>query len=229
VIGQGAQGIGSNSVVLGNTSIITTVLRGNVGIGTTTPAEHLTVAGTIQATNLLGGATTLSTDANGNIIRTPSDAKLKTNVTSVTGALDSILALRGVRYEWIDKKRFGDQMELGFVAQEVDAVLPELVRKGGEYWTLNTPNMLAVVVEAIQEMWEVVRGNQRRIAELEARLQALETAITSTTPSSGTTNIIIVGEPEITGGDSEEGGVSDADDEFPEEIPEGATDDTEID
>jgi hypothetical protein len=41
VIGQGAIGIGSNSVVLGNDSIVKTALKGNVGIGTTAPAARL--------------------------------------------------------------------------------------------------------------------------------------------------------------------------------------------
>jgi hypothetical protein len=44
VIGDSAIGLGSNTVVLGNSSITTTVLRGNVGIGTTTPAQKLDIA-----------------------------------------------------------------------------------------------------------------------------------------------------------------------------------------
>jgi len=43
VIGYNATGIGSNSVVLGNDSIVTTALKGNVGIGTTTPTAKLHV------------------------------------------------------------------------------------------------------------------------------------------------------------------------------------------
>jgi cytoskeletal protein CcmA (bactofilin family) len=43
VIGYGATGLGSNSVVLGNSSIATTALRGNVGIGTIAPSANLQV------------------------------------------------------------------------------------------------------------------------------------------------------------------------------------------
>ena len=43
VIGYNAEGIGSNSVVLGNSSITTTALRGDVGIGTTTPTAKLDI------------------------------------------------------------------------------------------------------------------------------------------------------------------------------------------
>jgi len=148
---------------------------GFVGIGTTTPVSELSVEGTIMASNLYGGGTaTLSTDAQGNIIRTPSDANLKQNVRSIDGALEAVLALRGVRYEWVDATRFGDQTEIGFIAQEVDLILPEVVRKGGEYWSLNTPNIVAMLVEAIKELWKVVSGNQEKIELLETRVEYLE-------------------------------------------------------
>lgn len=45
VIGSGAIGLGSNSVVLGNDNITTTALKGNVGIGTTSPYAKLSVKG----------------------------------------------------------------------------------------------------------------------------------------------------------------------------------------
>jgi len=50
VIGNGAIGVGSNSVVFGNDDITKTVLKGNVGIGTTNPSEKLDVNGNIKAT-----------------------------------------------------------------------------------------------------------------------------------------------------------------------------------
>lgn len=159
----------SNYLNLGN-ALFGDLGTGNIGIGTTTPSEELTVAGTIQATNLLGGAVNLTTDVNGNIIRDPSDRRLKENIAEIDGALDTLLQLRGVSYEWIDKERFGEQVEIGFIAQEVDPLLPEVVRKGGEYWSLNTRNMLAVVVEGFQEfhvsfetLQETVAGFAKRV------------------------------------------------------------------
>src|SRR3989344_4215584 len=49
VIGYNATGVGSNSVVLGNDSIVTTVLKWNVGIGTTSPFAKLSVVGDVVA------------------------------------------------------------------------------------------------------------------------------------------------------------------------------------
>jgi len=46
VIGYNATGAGSNSVVLGNDSIVTTLLKGDVGLGTDSPNQKLTIEGT---------------------------------------------------------------------------------------------------------------------------------------------------------------------------------------
>lgn len=156
---------------------------GSVGIATSSPASTLSVEGTIMASNLYGTPTSLSTDAQGNIIRTPSDERLKTNIQPLENALDTILALRGVRYDWIDTSRFGTQTEVGFIAQEVDLVLPEVVRKGGEYWSLNVQNMVAVIVTAMQEMWVSINGQQEKIEVLEDRVQYLESLLQVDTTS----------------------------------------------
>jgi hypothetical protein len=158
-----------------NRSTELSYFNGSVGIGTTTPTAELTVSGTVQATDLLGGSTNLITDAQGNIVRDPSDERLKTNIVTLEDSLEKVLALRGVTYQWKDIERFGDVQEIGFIAQEVDLIVPEVVRKGGEYWSLNTRNLLAVVVEAFKEVWESVQGNQERITELESRISELET------------------------------------------------------
>ena len=48
-IGYNVVGIGDNTIVLGNSSILTTRLQGNVGVGTNNPNEKLTVSGNISA------------------------------------------------------------------------------------------------------------------------------------------------------------------------------------
>ena len=55
VIGYDATGIGSNTVVLGNDSIVTTALKGNVGIGTTSPTAPLEVFKSASSADTTGG------------------------------------------------------------------------------------------------------------------------------------------------------------------------------
>lgn len=150
-----------------------TLETGSLGIGVLEPDAALDVDGSIQATTLAGDPTSLSTDVNGNIIRDPSDERLKTNIRTIDGALDTVLDLRGVRYEWKDTERFGTQTEVGFIAQELEPVLPEVVRGGGEYLSVNTRNIVAVVVEAIKELYAETREYFARTEQLEREVSDL--------------------------------------------------------
>ena len=53
-----------------------------------------------------------------------SDKRLKENIKPITGSLDKILALNPVSFDW---KANGEHTKAGFVAQEVESVLPEYV------------------------------------------------------------------------------------------------------
>lgn len=174
----GSVGIG-NSVpanqALPQTSML--FVSGNVGIGTTSPSQKLDVVGTIHNSALNGGATTVSTDANGNIIRTPSDVKLKERITSITGALSKVLDLNGVYYQWKDKERFGPQQEVGFIAQEVQKVVPEVVRDGGDYLSLNYGNLTAVLAGAIKDLNGKVDENGDFLTQEQVKNSSLEQRI----------------------------------------------------
>lgn len=75
------------------------------------------------------------------------DARFKTNVRLLAGTLASVLALRGVRYDWnaLGVKHGGTAgaPQVGLLAQEIEKVYPELVSTGCGGWkrTLRpTPN-----------------------------------------------------------------------------------------
>jgi len=78
-----------------------------------------------------------------------SDKRLKKNIKSVTGALDTIDALRGVSFEWKE----GGAKAIGMIAQEVNEVLPEIVTTDDNgYMGIKYANMVGVLVEAIKEL-----------------------------------------------------------------------------
>ena len=89
---------------------------------------------------------------------TSSDLKLKENVRNLEGALDKTLQLRGVKFDWKDDDRQNDQ--LGFIAQEVEEVLPEIVsevesigdKHGDTHKVVNYQAVVPVLVEAIKEL-----------------------------------------------------------------------------
>ena len=78
----------------------------------------------------------------------PSDATLKTNVETLTGSLDAVTSLRGVSFDWLEN----GSSEIGVIAQEVEAVLPDVVTTNGDGIKLvKYGNMVAVLIEAIKE------------------------------------------------------------------------------
>jgi len=111
---------------------------GNVGIGTIWPNYKL---GTVKANNFIPS----------------SDKRWKTNIKPLQGALDNVLKLQGVSYNWNTKdypnNGFDDKPQIGFVAQEVEPVLPELVSTDDNgYKGVDYDKMTAVLVEAVKEL-----------------------------------------------------------------------------
>jgi hypothetical protein len=144
-----------------------------MGIGTTTPTASLHATGTIRFSTF--GAGTLETDAAGNL-SVSSDERLKNIEGDFEQGLDELLGINPIQYTWNEDS--GYEMETvysGFSAQNVEEFIPEAVSEDGRgFLSLSTRPILAAVVNAIQEMWDVVTGNQERIEELETEVDDLK-------------------------------------------------------
>ena len=90
---------------------------------------------------------------------TVSDIKLKDNVVTIDNALDKVCKLRGVEYTW-NKGGRKDNRDLGVIAQEVEKVLPEIVKEkkmpliddsDTVYKTVDYEKLSAVLMEAVKE------------------------------------------------------------------------------
>jgi len=103
-----------------------------------------------------------------------SDVNVKKNIADLSYGLSSVMELRSVFYNYNDDKDECPK-RLGFIAQEVETVLPELVHSNsygkidGEptLLSLDVTNMVPVLVKAIQEL-------SAKNSDLEARLALLE-------------------------------------------------------
>jgi hypothetical protein len=81
-----------------------------------------------------------------------SDARLKKDVVTLEGALDKIDAIHGVHYHWIDEEQ-SKSRQVGVIAQEIQAVYPELVMEGGNgYLSVDYPKLTAVLIQSIKEL-----------------------------------------------------------------------------
>jgi hypothetical protein len=117
-------------------------------------------AGAIQFVAYSAG--TLSTDGSGNVLS--SDGRFKTKTASLEDGLSKVLALVPTYYSWNEDSGFDtDTVELGFIAQEVAAVIPEAAPEPqeGKKHNFHDRAIIAVLVKAVQELTQ-------RVVELEA-------------------------------------------------------------
>ena len=81
-----------------------------------------------------------------------SDERLKKNITTIEEPLEKVQKLRGVQFEWKNTENHPEGRQLGFIAQEAVDVIPEVVEKKGEYYSMQYAPVTALLVEAIKEL-----------------------------------------------------------------------------
>lgn len=108
----------------------------------------------------------------------PSDIRLKENIaSSETDALETVNRMKVRQFDW--KKRMGGwHQNIGFVADELEEIDPNLALGGGydengemDIKQINSPYLLNYAIKAIQELSAKVEAQEKRIKELERRLQ----------------------------------------------------------
>jgi len=97
---------------------------------------------------------------------TGSDERIKTNIKTIENALDKTLLLRGVEYNdfRIEPKR----KRIGLIAQEVELIIPEVVRTGDDGLKgIEYQNLVGLLIEAIKEQQKQINDLKNRIIILE--------------------------------------------------------------
>lgn len=132
---------------------------GNVGIATLNPIYKLDVNGEAHAT----------TFSSPNAFNSASDFRFKKNIRPLSSSLQKIEALQGVAYEWktgeYPERGFNDRSQIGFIAQDVEKVVPEVVATDSSgYKSMDYSRVVPLLVEAVKEL---ARENRelRKLAE----------------------------------------------------------------
>ena len=107
-----------------------------------------------------------------------SDQRLKTNIKPLERALDKVITLNGVTYNWRVKefpnKNFDSNRHVGVLAQELEAVLPEAVETGEDgYKSVNYSNITPLLIEAIKELKAEKDELQKEVDELKRMMEEL--------------------------------------------------------
>jgi hypothetical protein len=135
--------------------------------GYITFGNQATALGLTNSTTLTwGGSFTATGD-----VTAYSDARVKENVNTIVGALDKVLALRGVTYTRTDIEDKSEKV--GFIAQEVQGVLPQVVSEEQDKLSVAYGNITALHNEAIKELNTKVEAQQKEIDELKTLVNQL--------------------------------------------------------
>lgn len=148
---------GSISLGAGGSPKMFILPNGNVGIGQGAPGYALHVAnGPVAGA---GAYVNLS------------DARLKKDIVAIPYGLNAVLKLRPVGFDWRDQSQeWQRRHQIGLIAQEVEAVVPEAVSVGSDPEQLRSlayGSLVPVLVKAIQELNE--RNAKIEVENLEYR------------------------------------------------------------
>jgi trimeric autotransporter adhesin len=146
-----------------------------VGINATNPTTTLDVNGQVRVRTIGSGAysTNVNRTADGTLTTATSDIRMKENISTLHGSLDAVLRLRGVYFTW--KTQPGMGTRIGFIAQEVESILPELVftNEADGYKGVQYSEMTAVLVEAMKEQQQQIDQLKNENQELRKQTEKL--------------------------------------------------------
>ena len=121
------------------------------------------------------------------LFRSVSDQRLKDHIAPMTGSLDKLMQLRPKTYEYkqIKGAHLARGTQMGFLAQDVEQVLPELVRdiripaanKSDEITDakgVNYTGLIPVMTSAIQEQQQMIETLKKEVEQLRLELQKIK-------------------------------------------------------
>ena len=171
----GGSPVGGNLCI--GTASTNGVIKFHTG-GTTSSNERMRITeqGYIGI-NTNNPGTTYRVTINGNISASqfyvPSDIRLKNTIQPLQNTLEKILELRGVSFIYNNDST--GKTQIGFIAQEMEKIYPELVITGNDgFKGVSYSNMTAVLVEGIKEQQSEINDLKERITILEKKTQTTQ-------------------------------------------------------
>jgi len=118
-------------------------------------------------------------DAQNGVYTNNSDLRLKKNISTLENQLDKVMKLRPTRYQF--KNQEGSNYSLGLIAQEVQKIIPDIVKQvtemeedGTDYLGIGYSEFIPVLIGAIQDQQNIIDTQNKEIQSVKAELTEIK-------------------------------------------------------
>jgi len=145
-----------------------------IGIACTSPQYRLHVVGDVGIQgNIYATTATINSG-----VTACSDIRYKRNIRPISKALEKVMDIKGVLYEWkrneFPEKDFPEGTQIGVIAQDLEKVYPELVKTDEKgYKSVDYSRLTPILVEAIKEQQQIIEHQKEEIVNLKQHLSLL--------------------------------------------------------
>lgn len=152
--------LSTNSISMFAGSAAQYITNTGIGINKSNPSYPLDITGSMRVS--------------GSYIT--SDMRYKKNIKSISNSLDIVKKLNGKSYDFdrikFSKMGFDSVGSFGFLAQDVQKILPNLVKEDNEgFLSINYIGLMPFLVEAIKEQQKTIQSQSERLEALELKLK----------------------------------------------------------
>lgn len=166
----------TNVNITGGSIAVTEVYTSTINSIDSNFTVHIPADKYFQITSMVPGETQkdpiFSVDEQGHVsafqFAQMSDRQLKTNIRPIESAYDIISSLEGKTFDWKDESKNKRGSSYGFIAQEVQNVLPSLVSQSfSGNLAVDYNKVIPILTEAIKELYAMVSQNRTTVAPTE--------------------------------------------------------------
>ena len=172
----------AGNLLVNTTSAVTTTIGSRLMSGTADPYISSTLTSSSNATTsyllystgaaayrfYVGMGGTIS--ATNTTITAISDQRLKENIRDLDDGLDIVMALKPRKFDWKEGKGANIKNARGFIAQEFETVLPDMIEtwkdpapEGEEPYKAVNANLIPTLVKAMQEQQAIIESLRARL------------------------------------------------------------------
>ncbi|HLV30476.1 MAG TPA: tail fiber domain-containing protein, partial [Chitinispirillaceae bacterium] len=113
-----------------------------------------------------------------------SDIRFKTDIDSIHDPLKKVNALKGISFNWkhsdFPDRHFPQGRQIGVIAQEVEKILPEVIRTDKDgYKSVAYDKLSAILIEAVKEQQKIIENQNEEIEKHEDKIAYQKTEIDS--------------------------------------------------